>query len=134
VSGRSRGKGTQMKRVLTIGAILATFAGGIATTALTGPAATASDGPSITQFRHLQRQVNRLDGQVSRLQGDVSGLKADVRDLLYDVFVCQFPGDPLTTFTDGSLAYVLYYDYNCTATFGPSQPDKPGLDRIARDR
>ena len=116
-----------MKRLVAVLAVVAVFA------AFSGITATAADGPSITQFRHLQRQVNRLDNQVASLQGDVRNLKLDVNDLLYDVFVCTFPGDPLSSFTDGSYAYSLYYDYNCTATFGPdAKPDTAGLDRVQR--
>jgi outer membrane murein-binding lipoprotein Lpp len=64
---------------------------------------------------HLIRQVNRLESKVSNLQRDVRTLRGDTNALLFDVFVCQFPGDPLTTFSDGSQGYHMYYDPSCVA-------------------
>jgi hypothetical protein len=115
-----------MKRMFAVGAIAVMFA------AFSGLTATASDGPSITQFRHLQRQVNGLERKVSDLQGDVRSLNQDVNTLWNDVFVCTFPGDPLVPFSDGSLGYVLYYDYLCTSTAQPGSA-KPGTDRVVKE-
>jgi len=86
--------------------------------------ATATSSPTLVQFRALQRQVTRLDNQVDGLQGQLNSVKVDVRDLLVDVFGCTFPGDPLVSFTDGTQAYVLYYDVFCTSAYKPSGPGR----------
>lgn len=114
-----------MKRIIVI-AVAA-----VSLLAVTGIGATAASGPTITQFRHLQRDVNRLENQVGGLQTQVNDMKRDVADLLYDVFVCQFPGDPLVSFTDGSFGYSYYYDAACVSTLSPS---KPGIQRVQRAR
>jgi hypothetical protein len=115
----------KMKRIILI-AVAA-----VSVLAVTGIGATAADGPSITQFRHLQRDVNRLESRVSGLQTQVNDMKRDVGDLLYDVFVCQFPGDPIVAFTDGSYGYSYYYDAACVSTQSPS---KPGIQTVERAR
>jgi hypothetical protein len=67
-------------------------------------------------YKALNRKVNRLENQVDNLQGQVNGLKRDVKDLLFDVFVCTFPGGTPATFTDGTVAYPLWYDSRCLSS------------------
>jgi hypothetical protein len=112
-----------MKRLIAIAVAVGVLA------AFSGLSATAADGPTITQFRHLQRDVNRLENRVNGLQNQVNSMKGDVNDLLNDVFGCTFPGDPLVSFVDGSFGYVLYYDFLCTSTAKPNQPGRQPVQR-----
>jgi outer membrane murein-binding lipoprotein Lpp len=107
-----------MKRTIAVAVAIA------AVLVVTGVGATATSSPTLTQFRALQRQVGRLDNQVDGLQNQVNTMKRDVQDLLIDVFGCTFPGDPLVSFSDGSYAYVLYYDVLCTSAIKPSGPGR----------
>jgi uncharacterized protein YoxC len=112
-----------MKRLIVlVVAVAAMFA-------LVPVVASATSSPTLTQFRALQRQVNRLQGQVNGLQTDVRNLNGDVNSLWNDVFGCTFPGDPLVSFSDGSFGYVLYYDYLCTSTAKPNQPGRQPATR-----
>lgn len=94
-----------MKRLLVAGLVALNLVALVA--AFSAPAGATHSLP------HLIRQVNRLESNVADLKRDVRSLRQDLNVVVFDLFVCTFPGDPLTTFTDGSQGYSLYYDPAC---------------------
>jgi type II secretory pathway pseudopilin PulG len=64
-------EGAKMKRTIVSVVLLA-----IVSVLIAGTAVTAADGPTLSQFRQLKRQVNRIENQVELLQDQVAQLKA----------------------------------------------------------
>ena len=74
---------------------------------------------------HLLRQVERLEKQVGELRRQVRSINADLDVVIFDLFVCTFPAEPPTVFSDGTIGYPLFYDSLC---LGSSSAKARGID------